>query len=173
MKKILSLALTLLLLISAMPLGFSVAAETVTDGCTWKLNGTVLTISGDGEMKDYSWDGGPWGTDITSVVIEDGVKAIGSHAFHNCRKLTSITIPSSVTRIGDYAFYDCRSLTDITVPDGVTSIGYSAFNNCTTLASLAISKSVTYIGSFAFFNCPELTNITVAAENAVYHSVEN
>ena len=104
-----------------------------TGDCTWTLDGTVLTISGNGEMANYTYDlPAPWGTSITEVIIQDGVTSIGDWAFYNCESLTSITIPDSVTSIGDKAFYYCTSLTSVTIPDSVTHIGTAAFygTNC-------------------------------------------
>ena len=53
MKKLLSVLLAVLLLISVVPLGaftFTASAANTTSGttgdCTWTLDGTVLTISG-------------------------------------------------------------------------------------------------------------------------------
>ena len=118
------------------------------DNLTWVLteDGT-LTISGSGDMKDYS-DGSyqngpyrtnaPWGTyweQIITVVMEIGVTNIGEWAFENCSSLTSVTIPEGVTNIGNYAFYDCGSLTNVTIPDSMTHIGYNAFCYCNSLAN--------------------------------------
>ena len=50
---------------------------------------------------------------LTSVVIPDGVREIGSYAFSGCTSLTSVVIPSSVTRIGKSAFESCESLTSV------------------------------------------------------------
>lgn len=62
MKKFLSVLLAVLLIISIMPMGlFSITASAATSGktgnCTWSLDGTVLTISGNGKMQDYSYSG--------------------------------------------------------------------------------------------------------------------
>ena len=51
-------------------------------------------------------------TDLTSVIIQDGVTSIGEWAFHGCTGLTSVTIPDSVTYIGKYAFRGCTSMTN-------------------------------------------------------------
>ena len=102
------------------------------------LDGTVLIISGNVAMGNYSYSSSssgcaPWGTNITSVVIEEGVTNIGTCAFCSCNSLMSVTIPSSVTSIGFYAFYGCSSLASITIPNSVTVIGPSAFEDCDSL----------------------------------------
>ena len=58
------------------------AANSGTTGdCTWTLNGTVLTISGSGAMADTALgDNAPWGKEITSVTVGDGVTHIGNNA---------------------------------------------------------------------------------------------
>lgn len=52
-------------------------------------------------------------TDITSVVIPQGVTEISFYAFKNCDKLTNVIIPNSVKGIALYAFNGCSNLTDI------------------------------------------------------------
>jgi len=85
------------------------------DNVTCRLddNGT-LTVSGTGAMADYTASacGGsnaPWGgcgeTDISSVVIENGVTYIGENAFFSRLNLLYVAISESVTEIGDGAFY--------------------------------------------------------------------
>ena len=103
----------------------------ITGDCTWTLDGTKLTISGNGAIADYRYYESPWGRSITEVVIENGVTHIGNCAFYSCRSLTSIIIPDSVTSIGDHAFSSCKSLTSVTIPNSVTSIGSSVFAGCT------------------------------------------
>ncbi len=114
-------------------------------------------------------------TEMTSIVIPDGVTSIGSYAFEGCSSLESITIPDSVTSIGDSAFYDCSSLTSVTIPDGVTNIGGFAFDNCSSLTSITIPDSVTSIYRYAFSGCSSLTDITYegtkAQWNAIYQDV--
>lgn len=62
-------------------------------------------------------------TELTEVVIPEGVTSIGNFAFDGCSSLESITISESVTSIGNYAFRDCAKLTSIIIPDSVKSIG--------------------------------------------------
>ena len=100
-------------------------------------------------------------TEITDLVIPNGVTSIGSSAFAYCSGLTSITIPNSVTSIGDDAFAYCSGLASITIPNGVTSIGNNAFDGCNSLTSITIPNSVTSIGDKAFSGCSGLTSITI------------
>ena len=100
-------------------------------------------------------------TEITELVIPDGVTSIGSFAFFGCSGLTSITIPNSVTSIGNYAFYNWLGLTSITIPNSVTSIGNGVFRGCSGLTSVTIPNSVTSIGGYAFDGCSGLTSVTI------------
>ena len=59
-----------------------------------------------------------YNTKIEWVRIPDGVTAIESNAFEDCKNLKSIVIPDSVKTIGRYAFKRCTSLKSIVIPDG-------------------------------------------------------
>ena len=139
LKKITAVLISLLLIVSIMPVSIFAAETTrgATGDCTWTLDGTVLTISGNGKM-DYHET--PWGKNITEVIIKEGVTSIGGRAFYRCTGLTSITIPDSVTSVGSNTFYGCTGLTSITIPDSVTSIGEDAFSGCTGLKEVHISS---------------------------------
>lgn len=95
---------------------------------TWQLDSAgVLTISGSGEMDDFT--ASPWyshNTGIMSVVIQDGVTSIGDWAFDSCSSLTAITIPDGVTSIGNYAFYGCPAV---------------LYTSCNSSAALALGKA--------------------------------
>ena len=134
-----------------------------TGDCTWRLDDNgVLTISGNGAMGNYSSSStAPWGNNIKSVIIENGVTSIGNYAFRNCDALTNITIPNSVTNIGYFAFSSCGSLTNITIPDSVTSIGSSVFSICENLKSVSFGNGLTSINDFMFSGCENLTTVTM------------
>ena len=82
---------------------------------TWKMENGIMTISGTGEMFDYSgiWDK-KW-KNAKQVIIENGVTSVGKYAFEDCDKLTKVSIPESVSEIGDYAFSCTNSLSEIDV----------------------------------------------------------
>lgn len=87
------------------------------DKLSWNLEGSTLTISGSGEMTDWtSSTTVPWNDyreNISTVVLSGDITSIGAYAFSGCTKLTSVTIPNSVTSIGENAFNGCSGLKDI------------------------------------------------------------
>ena len=110
----------------------------------WCLKNETLTISGNGEMPDYYFQGEPWHeyrAYIITAVVGSGVTSIGSCAFSDCVNLTLITISGSVTSIGNGAFASCLSLGSIIIPSGVTSIGMQAFNQCINLTSITVENA--------------------------------
>ena len=119
-----------------------------TGDCDWMLDGTHLIISGNGAMADYTIsDASPWGTEITSIVIEEGV-----------------------TAIGEWAFKDCFELENVYISESVTTIGTRAFSCCGSLKCVEISKNVTEIGALAFYGCFALERISVDTDNEYYYS---
>ena len=129
----------------------------------WELKDGVLTIADDSCMTAYgSAAEVPWNnkrSDITRVVLKDGVTKIADFAFYGCENLTNIEIPASVTSIGGYAFKKCSSLSDITLPEALTTIGESAFYGCTSLTEITIPAAVTKIGDYAFARDTSLSSI--------------
>ena len=81
-------------------------------------------------------------TDITSCIVNEKCKVVGSATFSAFSKLTSITIPDSVTNIGGGAFYNCSGLMSVTIGNGVTSIGDSAFRGCVGLKEMRFTGTI-------------------------------
>ncbi len=102
------------------------------------------------ESADTYW-GGPFeGSNISKVVLEEGMKKIPSEMFRNMDKLTQVDIPDSITAIGGSAFKSCSALTNINIPDAITSIEESTFCECSSLKEINIPDNVTSIGKYAF-----------------------
>ncbi|MBW6411605.1 leucine-rich repeat protein [Clostridium weizhouense] len=84
---------------------------------------TVIDIGGSRRYRYGNYE------NITSVVIPEGVKKIGSGAFLGCYNLSKITIPSTVKEIGISAFGGCKPSNDtIYIPNSGVKIGDKAFN---------------------------------------------
>ncbi len=126
-------------------------AEYDGSNLTWQLTGDgTLTISGKRAMEDFEWSGAPWAeysSQITSVVIEEGVTRVGSNAFFSCRNIERVTFPASLTTIRSWSFAYCDSLKEITLPAGLTDIGLYAFSYCDALKSITVDSSNEYFCS--------------------------
>ena len=117
--------------------GFTYIDGTCGDDIIWYFNDKTgtLTLSGTGAIYDYPIKSGttpsaPWYAvkdSITSVVIEDGITAIGTLAFYGCDMVTSVTLGKDVASIGPAAFARCTSLKELTVAYTVTDIDSEAF----------------------------------------------
>ena len=159
MKKVLSMILSLILVVSLFPMGavtlIANAEMEDTDGYyTYTVSNGKATITG--VDQDISGK-----VTIPSKLGGYTVTRIGEYAFAWCENLTSVTIPNSVTSIGESAFYGCYNLKSVTIPYSVTSIGEEAFYCCESLTSIDIPDSVARIGYAAFGGCLSLEKITL------------
>ena len=141
----------------------------------WSYNAatTTLTITGTGATRDYGdtalnlrpWD--DYKSEITTVIVGEGIETLGYLNFYNFTALTSVKLPSTLKTIKggntmalNYgAFRGCTALENITLPDGLTSIDNNAFRECSALKRIVIPDSVTNLGSAAFRDCTSLTSV--------------
>lgn len=163
MKRLLSLILAAVMLTSfagAIP----VFAEAVAEGScgeslTWVLDGEgTLTISGTGDMTNYTWSNRPswydYRTSIRKVVIEEGVTSVGSDAFWGYDYLSGVQLPSTMKALYDSAFSACDALTEVTIPPSVDVIDF-AFSYGITI------KGYKYSGAEVFASLIEATFISL------------
>lgn len=139
---------------------------------TWSLDSDgVVTVSGTGEMSHYGWYGDvnpnrvfqDLSGSVRKVVIEDGVKNVGSGVFFRLENLTDVTIPDSVTSIGVDSFNYCTALESITLPETVTFIDTGAFANCHSLKKFKFPSGITCINDWMFHNSTGLTSVVIPA----------
>lgn len=170
LRPILTLLFCIVMCICLMPAAYAYPVASGTcgaqgDNLTWILSDDgVLTISGTGEMADYSLGRAPWFNtrlSINSLTIENGVTRVGNYAFYYCNNLIQITFSKSVTTIGSYAFDGCTKLPDVVLPERVQSIGFAAFWGCSNLTNVTIPVGVTSIEDGAFSGCSRLKSVTI------------
>lgn len=104
--------------------------------------------------------------------IPSGIEWL-SRTFDNCSDLTEVILSEGLIQIKDTVFKNCKSLENIILPDSLKLIDYQAFYGCTSLKSITIPKNVEKIASNAFNCCTSLAEITVSAENTHYISKGN
>lgn len=164
-KRLLSILLVLLTALTLLPLG-ALADDNNKCGenLTWEFADGILTISGTGDMYDYSEDYlAPWNEhclEITNVTISDGVTSIGSSAFCYC-SVKSITLPFGLKHIGASAFFYCPNIQQINIPDSVEYIDPYAFSCCKGLHTVQLPASLTLISEELFAECDNLRNLSI------------
>lgn len=89
-------------------------------------------------------------TNITRVIIQDGVDKIMGGAFYRCENLQTVVISSTVMSIGNQGFYGCKNLANITFNEGLLSIGSKCFLSCSSLKYAIMPTTLTQIGDLAF-----------------------
>ncbi len=98
-------------------------------------------------------------TEVTSVVLPEGLVEIGEGGFTKCVTLRSVTLPTSLTNIGDRAFFECTNLLEVIIPEGVREIRDECFKGCINLQSVSLPSTTTNIGSQTFSGCRNLSNL--------------
>ncbi len=150
MKRISSFLLALVMLFSFVG---SVGVAQAAGGVTVTKNGNVITVSGTGDMDNYSASNLPsWSTNngaITEIVIEKGVTSVGDFAFSSFTNVNKLTIADTVKYIGTRAFSGCWMLKSIHIPASVETIGECAFS--TTFSNLSNLAEITVDGNNKHF----------------------
>lgn len=136
------------------------------DNITWQIENGVLTIAGKGALNgDPALDGSyPWTVQrdlIFSVVIGDGITALGDFAFAEMTSVASISIPDSVTAVGKCCFDGASSLTTLSLPASVREIGIDTCSGCTSLRSVSL-PGVEVIPEWCFRGCTALSDVTLS-----------
>ena len=180
-KRILSILLAALMLLSALPLGMvdtayaaaALASGKCGDSATWTLDNTgTLTISGTGATYNYDMDddgnsAAPWCTKariqrVNKVVVNSGITELGYSMFSNCTQLTSVSLPSGLKRIGSCLFLGCTRLSAITIPSSVTTIESNAFTHCDSIAAITLPSGLRTMGDAVCSQMAKLTTATVS-----------
>ena len=121
--------------------------ETASGSCgealTWSLNSAGdLTVSGTGDMADFTATGAPWAEyrdQVKLVILGQGVTSIGSSAFQDCKNLKTVSLPGSLTALGKAAFLRCGELTNVKLPASLKSVGEDCFTGCEKLVLLDLT----------------------------------
>lgn len=199
MKKIISIILTVVMILSALA-SSAISAGAVTyiiDG-DWLLaiesdttylvggyNGTDTEITMPetangkdviGVAEDFSDN---CESPITSVTMPDSYTTIEPFAFYNCSALEQINFPSELKVLGAMAFSNCSSIetADLSNVTKINAIPYACFSGCAQLSSALLPNSLTSLGDYAFSSCAALEQIDIPSKvtsvgaNAFYECV--
>ena len=172
MKRLLSLLVTLLLLMSSFMLIACDDTRYASNGLAYKVNkdGRTCTIVGIGNCTDavinipekinrykvtvIGKDAFVDQSQITEISFPEGLLSIEDGAFDYCTGLTNVVLPNSVTYAGIYTFAHCDNLKSIQLSDSLTEISVQLCYACKSLEEIVIPDGVKVIGDAAFAECP-------------------
>lgn len=123
-------------------------------------------------------------SDLSAVILPEGLERIGISAFEGCTGLENHDLPSTLKEIGDNA-YKNSSITSITLPEHLNELGIGVFEgskvskavlvadietlgddlfaNCNSLSSVFLPLKLKSIGNRTFSKCQNLTEILFPA----------
>ena len=180
MKKIYSLILSFVMVISMFCGATPIQASTTTSGDGWSLQNGVLTVTKNVSSQFMNYDWHKYADEIIEVIVKEGVTKINNYQFYNLTNLTLVSLPNTLKTIGYNAFQYDESLEHIDLPDSLVKVGTGVFDgsglksivlpgaiyegtllkNCLSLQSVTI-KSGAEIGSSMFSGCKRLNSIII------------
>ncbi len=171
MKKQLTAFLTALLLCAnTLPMGARALTSTSGEyeGLNWTLENGVLTVSGEGEIvydtgfpdgdsaKYPNW--GEYRSEITKLIIEEGVTGADAEAFSNYTALETVILPEGFESISARLFQNCSELREI---EGLEHVKYFQQECLNGTAMTAETPFVITNGRLQYCDITETMNIIV------------
>ena len=83
---------------------------------------------------------------LESIDLPDVIK-IDSQAFNGCSNLSTVVLYEGLRTIAGSAFQVCPKITSIEIPSTVETVGWNAFTGCTNLETVTFLGKPTMIGS--------------------------
>ena len=164
------------------------------ENISWTIEDDTLTISGNGDMPDFSYfqlyyyydnlknneiictgiasvHNGPmpwyeYHEYIKNLIINEGITSIGEHSFMALDKLESVILPSSLTKICSRAFAFCCSLKKINIPYGVITIDWHAFEYTNKITTIIVPSTVESVGDGIFYGWVSTQTINIMLPQA-------
>ncbi len=139
------------------------SAGPIGSGCSYEFGWTE-------KIPEGAFDGC---SGLTTVILPEGLKIIGSNAFVGCSNLEKINIPSSVMEVcrkwSEGLYEGCEKLVSAGPLGSGCNIEYGwtlripdrAFSACPNLRSVILPEGIVSIGVSAFAECTKLQDIKI------------
>ena len=101
------------------------------------------------------------GSAITKVTIPASVGGIQDFAFQDCTSLATVVLNEGLKYVGSSIFSGCTALKTITLPESLTETGSSMFEGAG-LTSITLPGTLKYLRWGTFRYCESLTSVTFA-----------
>ncbi|MDE5763862.1 MAG: leucine-rich repeat domain-containing protein [Ruminococcus sp.] len=126
-------------------------------------NGRLL-LRGTGATYDYDLGESPFweNENIKSLVVSEGITAIGDSVFERCSNMATVSFPNTLESIGKRAFfmYTTGGLKTLNLPASVTKIDEKAFTNISA-TSLVLPETLTELGTYLFMDSNTLQSVRI------------
>lgn len=107
-------------------------------------------------------------TELTGIVMPQGIESIGDFAFEGCTKLEKVVFPGNRTKIGQGAFFRCTSIKDVTIGSDWTTIDLAMFRWSHCLKALTLPAKMEKVHNMK--KLKGLTEVTVDPNNTHFSS---
>ncbi len=136
--------------------------------------GLAYTLSDDGSYYIVTGIGTCTDKALNIPAEHEGlpVKEIGRSAFYGNTDITKVIIPEGLEIISEMAFLNCQNVGAIQLSDTVTTIRHNAFSGCVEITRISIPASVIEIDGNPF-SASNLERVSVDPANPKYYSVDN
>lgn len=105
---------------------------------TWALEGSTLTISGNGAMAELE-EGAPWAPyrdQIETVIFSGNITYVAASAFEDYNSITQVDFGPAMYELGARSFYSCDGLTSLHMPDTFKVFGEESLRGCSHLTEI-------------------------------------
>ena len=110
---------------------------------------------------------------LKHLILPDGIKKIGVHAFEENAVLEDVRLPDTLESIGTAAFMYAYNLKEVIIPESVRTIGDSAFWQCNRLRWVVLPDSLEEIGQDSFYGSPKAVFFVKPGSYAEQFCMEN
>lgn len=157
---------------------YEISEDNTVAICYYLGNGGKVTVPAyiDGQPVKTIGEYAFYGTDITDLVVSEGVECIEDEAFFYCTSLMTAQLPDSLESVGAGVFRDCMNLEIVNFAGDNSALGNYMFYGCTRLKEVELPRNIKTIPKGAFSYCKDLESIylpeglQVISDYGFYHS---
>lgn len=102
-------------------------------------------------------------SELDTLIVPEGVQALGYLTGGMCPKLTKVVLPDTITDVGS-GFWKSENLKEINIPAGVKEIK-SLFCQGTAIENLVLPEALEKTSGGAFGGCNKMTTLTILNKN--------
>lgn len=144
--------------------------EVITkNGISYVTDGDTGFVSSAGSDTIYRGVFSDNLTDLTALVINEGIIRLANRAFYVPGPLNSVTLPNSLVYMEEGAFQG-SGITEIEIPENVTYMGKQSLGYCPQLETIVIKAKNVTIGNYIARACGNLREVYIYSDAVTFES---